>query len=51
MQPVAPPAIFFGTTYQLYWVEGVKPVALYVAAVTLVEGVDGAVAPVHKYRS
>jgi hypothetical protein len=28
LQPVDGPAIFFGTIYQLYWVEGVKPDAL-----------------------
>ena len=27
-QPVAAPVVFFGTTYQLYNVEAVKPVAL-----------------------
>ena len=51
LHPVALPAAFFGTTYQLYKLAMVNPLALYVAVVTLAVGVAGGVAPVHRYTS
>lgn len=50
-QPVAGPPAFFGTTYQLYRLPATRPVAPYVAAVTVAAGVVGTVAPVHIYTS
>ena len=48
LQPTDGPVAFFGTTYQLYRLDAVSPVALYDVPAMVAVAVAGGVAPVHR---